>query len=61
MRNKKHKDKGHYKSVLYGIWDHTIKDWVINTEGIGLDKAKKILKALDQPRKSVRRKNFWEE
>lgn len=53
--------KGGKASQLYGIWDNTKGGWVMNTEGIGKQKALKILAALRNVTIVDEIRPFWRE
>lgn len=55
------KIKGKKASQLYGIWDNNTNKWVVNTEGIGKQKALKILAALRNVSMVDKIKPFWRE
>jgi len=45
----------------WGVWDNAIGNWVINAKWIGADTARRVCKALNEPRTPVRQKRFWQE
>ena len=38
--------KNSSSSILYGVWDHSKNDWVLNAIGIGKSKALKMIRLL---------------
>lgn len=55
------KSKGKKASQLYGIWDNEKNGWLLNTEGIGKQKALKILAALRNVTTADKIRPFWRE
>lgn len=47
--------------TFWGVWDTKNNNWVINTTGIGKEKAAKILKALEKNDNVNNPITFWRE
>jgi Tfp pilus tip-associated adhesin PilY1 len=61
---RKYSEVGRRKSkpgTFYGVWDNQINNWVVNTMGIGIQTAKRIVKALEKNTNINRPKPFWRE
>jgi len=47
--------------IFYGVWDNQIDNWVVNTMGVGIQTAKRIVKALEKNKNVNKPKLFWRE